>query len=792
MAYSNATFFIDLEGGNDAARPALTGVIASNPSGTVTRMTKAGHGLVTGAVVVTSLFTYWLNSSWKITVVDADSFDLDGAVWQATADTDGTVTPRGGSSKADAWKTIHLGATSTRHQGGDTIRLMASPDETLVGNATWTNYSKTVTLAAAVNTDIADCETAWTASANVTATADSVTYKEGTKSAKLVIAAGFTTGKVAYYPTGTLDLSGHQQVSFWVRSLSALDAGAFSLRLCTDSVGDSTAHTIPFPAIANVNRWTPVTVDIGADMGAAIASVAIYQDIDRAAVTVQLDNIVACKASASADALTLSSLVGKEHNLVWSASTVFPADTIRKPTQPNRTGFRYKVTAGGGGTSGAVEPVWPVEVGEAVVDGSLLWECDDTEETWYAIQSIRGATINLDNGPDTRGDSGRGYSGATETVATYKREPISMDPATQMVTQNNGTGTSWITYIGGWDRTAMSVQSGETWVSGQNGGSGSSMFVVSERYVQMSNINSVRCGHGIQVGASPVYLVNCHHNNQLGNGIYTIGLYGAIRSLGCVGNNSSGSGVNGAYYGHWHQAACLTTNNNNDYGTRGGYTYYAFRYSVKVGRSKNNRLNGYLSSYPGFPFEGSDIVTSNNAGGAFSYGSVRLTNSSIEEGVPAPGSVCDAYSRSTNDGKVAGNHLSITEGGSIVSATDQRHTAAGISWKFRPTSTARDSLYPLRLPVAKVACTAGAAVSVRIWTRRDSANIKGRLSLPGGQVYGIPLDIGVACEPTVGAWEQSEVLTFTPTTSVVVELEFLVWDGVGVANSFWVDDLEIT
>jgi hypothetical protein len=178
VSYSSAIFYVDPESGSDAARTALTSCTASNPSGTITRINKTAHGLVTGAVVDLTAFTAWLNAAWKITVVDADNFDLDSAVWQATADASGTATPRGGSSKADAWNTLTSGATLARVQAGDTVRMKAAPDPTLVGGATWTQNSKTVTLASAVTADISDCETAWTASANVTATATATNFKQ--------------------------------------------------------------------------------------------------------------------------------------------------------------------------------------------------------------------------------------------------------------------------------------------------------------------------------------------------------------------------------------------------------------------------------------------------------------------------------------------------------------------------------------------------------------------------------------------------------------------------------------
>jgi hypothetical protein len=51
----------------------------------------------------------------------------------------------------------------------------------------------------------------------------------------------------------------------------------------------------------------------------------------------------------------------------WVAGAVHAANTFAVPTVPN--GFRYEVTAGGGGASAGAEPVWPTTLGLTVVDG---------------------------------------------------------------------------------------------------------------------------------------------------------------------------------------------------------------------------------------------------------------------------------------------------------------------------------------------------------------------------------------------------------------------------------------
>ena len=130
-------------------------------------------------------------------------------------DNEGGSDAADGLSFANRWRTFALGATSARIAPGDTIRVMASPDPTSLGiNATWTDLSETVTLASSLNTLITNCDTAWTASPNVTSTADTSIYRTSTGSASNAIASGFTTGLAAYFDLGSSqDYSAFQGVA---------------------------------------------------------------------------------------------------------------------------------------------------------------------------------------------------------------------------------------------------------------------------------------------------------------------------------------------------------------------------------------------------------------------------------------------------------------------------------------------------------------------------------------------------------------------------------------------------
>lgn len=59
---------------------------------------------------------------------------------------------------------------------------------------------------------------------------------------------------------------------------------------------------------------------------------------------------------------------------MWEASLAGVAlDQLVFPTDPISTPYYYKAT-GGGGTTGATEPVWPVDAGGTVVDGTVTWQ----------------------------------------------------------------------------------------------------------------------------------------------------------------------------------------------------------------------------------------------------------------------------------------------------------------------------------------------------------------------------------------------------------------------------------
>ena len=175
--------------------------------------------------------------------------------------------------------------------------------------------------------------------------------------------------------------------------------------LCSDTAGDTIVDIFFIPAIPSTNRYLPLTLtkDGGGNLGSSIQSIAIYADTDPGTPTIYLDDIITC----TTDGLNLQSLISKN-------------------------------SLAQGGTEG-----------------------------WYGLQSINGTTLLLDNDTNTLASAGRGYSGDTETVATYKRETIKTDISASATSGVQTIQDNGVTYLGGWD-ISTTTQDGETFFDGLN------------------------------------------------------------------------------------------------------------------------------------------------------------------------------------------------------------------------------------------------------------------------------------------------------------------------------------
>ena len=391
------TLFLDYEGGNDDYGGTSFALLASGTDGRITSTTfsSATASFPNDGSLIGHYLTIWNASIYACYQITAW---VSGTQLTIAAISGGTALANQGVDRqyyiGGRWKTISSGHTAVRAVPGDNVRMMASPDPTLVGNATWTGTPQltgqvitastnatpivitkaghglsdndyvmvtghttntnangiwqityinadtfsldgsvgngvggvsggfrkinnaVVELAEAKTQLIAGCsqqEGAWTASANVTATVNTTDYKNHYGSASIAIAAGFGTGKAAYFPTGTLDLSTKEQVSFWIKQTSGtvMADGDLSITLCSDAAGATPVNTINVPSPKILNYGMPVTVDTAAALGAAIQSCALVVNTDNGAQTFLIGQIIACLPRANADSLSLTSLIGK-------------------------------------------------------------------------------------------------------------------------------------------------------------------------------------------------------------------------------------------------------------------------------------------------------------------------------------------------------------------------------------------------------------------------------------------------------------------------------------------------
>lgn len=757
MAYTSGVFFLDLENGSDSARAALTTVIVSDNGSGGIRCNKTAHGLTTGAIVTTTLYNGALagTNMWKITRIDADNFDLDTAVWNVNiTDTSGTATPKGGSSKADAFRTLPVAMAAGSTVLGDTVRLMASPDPTSLGqNATFTEGSDTVTLTSAVTANIDACESAWTASANVTATAQSTTQREGTNAASLAIAAGFTTGLIAYKALGgATDFSAYQQVSFMMRANGAVTSGWFELKLCSDAVGAVPVNTIVIPAFS-ANYWLPIVIDTGAALGNSIQSVALYATADPGTITVFLDNIIACKASSAADSLTHNSLIGK----------------------------------GTGGT-----------------------------EPWMAIDSINGTTIKLGGAYQSRASrSGCKpyYYGATATQTIYKRESISISAS---ITPSGGsTGDLRIAIECGWDRTAMTSQSGLTMVratpalassssASAFGGDTASFGYLNKfyavgfgaRYAMIFNegwtlgeVGAIACYRGLvnsqafNLNAEDASVRNFIHCDcvflPVNTGNATRGVRLRLDKVwGFNGDGTLGSTlglapvIDANYTFHVLNKIVIA-----DAEIKGWYAVYAGEFTslshVSEATFKNCTIDDCLYDVFGSP-------VSALFHGCTSTAAYYTSTAAIVTYLNVGG---DATSHKFYFPPFQGNCV-------IYSDTSTRHTASDFAWRIEPSnSAAGDYQLAPKIPVAQIACIANVAHTIKVWVRRANTALRTRLFIDGGFTDGL-LDDTYSTEAAaaINTWEQLS-LTFTPTQDAVVTVCVQSW---GHATAYtWFDDVTV-
>jgi hypothetical protein len=675
-----------------------------------------------------------------------------------------------GNGNSFATRTSNINTiVNTSATGGDEVRVMASVTPTAVGPATFNNLG-TITIPS--NTvKVLYTDGAWTAAANVTATANTTTRKQGANAAQLAIAAGFTTGLVGYYDTGvTNNLSSYTKVSFWFRSSVAIANASlsYSFRLCSDASGAVPVNTLTFPAMAiAANTWVPIVIDNTLALSTTVRSVSLFAIIDPGTATVILDNVMV------ANSVTLRTLVS-------SNETDGPWFAVRSITN----------------------------------DASV-----DTIITDIGLNS--SASV-----------ASKGYYGSTDSATAYFSDGISLGAsaaAANTTTIFNFTKVAPaaypITISGGWDRTAMSTSGGYTHINGINS-NGRIISLTNAAYLNISNLVLSNAYTGFYISSDNCTFDKCHVSNII--------FYGILGNLARTGLTISSSNINscstatlsiifknnyiqncsflnstdgvalGANASVTDFKGCTFANNVNT-----GFTIPANSYSSGItfedcsfsnnstygleileptqdlkiinGTMNSNGTSAIYAVRANATILGLSTTGNNNTGitptgiGNFFY----INNWVFSESTPIVAGGLANYDNSVfisvNHGGTADEHRIFTDGGTIYSETSIRSTSNGIAWRLQPTSTIRSSIYPLVQPIKGIPVKANVAHTFSVQARRNNTGLTLNFGIPQQTIAGITAQ-EVSMTAAADTWQQLS-LTVTPTRDAVVDLYVSAYGG---------------
>ena len=699
-----------------------------------------------------------------------------------------------GSSWALAWKTLNLGATAARIAPGDTIRIAKTADPTSIGNATWTNKSATVTLATAQTTNIY-LDGAWTAANSATASATTSYYKQGANASLITTPAATLTGtKYAYYATGTLDLSSKNAITLWFRNntTTIADYTRYTIKLCSDTLGDTPVDTFLIPPTISTGRWMPLTISKfgGGNLGSSIRSIALYTGTVSPgnSQALVIDNVLAC----SSTGLNLTSLISKNANAYTNTLT---------------------------------------------------------DDTWHGLQSINGTTVILgnENSLPAADPALLGYytSGTTPaTVTTYVRQPIVVtgtNNTTIQPLQDSGTLGNLITYSGGWN-TSSSTQDGDTWIDGFDGAGNTFTSFGSLSYIKWERIHG--CRYNIFFASSGSESAGCDINtNIINTGSNPINLNFNNSNLTMKWNNCAAQLISYAtspsVRANYCNFYCFNNTGNMQMFSQGTYyknliignipspliRFYGYGTkefgnltvdnctspNIKTAGSGTSQIdqgwhyiNEFVfknnSSSPSIAFGSCNINKLTLSGNGswntvqLGYFSVKQTNATAAS-LPLP-ITSDYYSQPiafyNGINNVITDNRAYWSYGNSLSQTTTRHTASGTAWQINITDTSQTSSIPAKIPIAKIACNANALVTVKAYVKLSHAtNIGSKLMIQANEIAGVSADV-TATKTADTNWEELTI-TFTPTVAGVAQIYVQAYWLASTANqSVYVDDITVS
>lgn len=181
---------------------------------------------------------------------------------------------------------------------------------------------------------IEDCEDDWVEGSNTTSSVDTSDFQVGSGSLKLVVGAGAGAGEdLATETITSLDISQHNSISLRIKSTVALDLGDLTLDL-DDAGGEE--ESIDIPAIL-ADTWTKVVLtQADPDSNTAITSVTIRQEVDKGAMTVNIDQIEAQTYNGAMNAAIVSSAESEYALYFVHDAKVYYVDLYRGIRNPHK------------------------------------------------------------------------------------------------------------------------------------------------------------------------------------------------------------------------------------------------------------------------------------------------------------------------------------------------------------------------------------------------------------------------------------------------------------------------
>lgn len=706
----------------------INGQSAGNP----TTVARSNHGLSTGDAVffntVNPSSSYAYAGPHLITKVDDDNFTLDGT--ENAPDTDS------------------VNGVYAYDLNPFCVRLASSPIKNIIcyqgldggGDKNWT-----------IAQGIGARNTAY--------------MQSGYDSARTFKPGNDAIGKVAHVQLdNALDLSGYQQISlkyFWTYASGGQDPDAdiFSLRLCSDTGGDTTVHTVPIkpPPGDDQDQWGWYTHDFGTNLNSSIQSIALHLDkeSEHANLQIEIDNVIACKAKSADDSLHLGSLIGKGNTFM---------------------------------------------------------------STWYPIMAIVGNIVLIESNPYqdeglNDSTSSRPLIETTETVTTYKQECF-----TRPDHFNGSEETSWlfvhtnyetgITISGGWNSTDMATQdtNAGSWLAAQSG-MYTPITALGVGDLTMNNLGFVR-GFTATHMTSPETGVANISNCQVINSKY--GMLGPSRSTydNCKFYGTYFGRVNGAYTERHSVIKNCTFTNSSFYNASNISELTIVDSTIQVSHHRTSPLIP-VGSLGGLIFSNCTIdkqyalVHGEDYSGFNSFVNCAITD--LEVGVtegndPDDGDKDDRrpYVSLINYNNAANDHRLYYMNCFITSDSSVTQSGSGFSWKYTQQSVTADQtreVYdPMRFKLAEVYVTANSQVTATIYARRTHTASDDYVALAvlahDNAPIGIATDVkSSALSAAANTWQQL-TLNFTPTKEGVATITALMACD-QTANNVWIDTLEI-